>query len=156
MTESIAVLRELTIRAQDNVVARGERLLAMIFATFAKAEGIDTEYLDATEVIHTEQRLGSLWPAFLKCEHAAKKSIAPLLERGAIVILPGYLGRGPAGEVVTLGRGGSGFSAPLIARRGGASLLDLYKEVGGPLNAAPKSVPAARAPPEAHVPETPQ
>ncbi len=150
MTESIAVLRELTIRAQDNVVARGERLLAMIFATFAKAEGIDTEYLDATEVIHTEQRLGSLWPAFPKCERAAKKSIAPLLERGAIVILPGYLGRGPMGEVVTLGRGGSDFSAAIIARSVGASLLTLYKEVDGLMTADPKSVPAARVLPELH------
>src|SRR5260221_6426823 len=56
MTESIAVLRELTPRAQDTVVARGERLLATIFSTFAKPEGADTEYIDATEIIHTEQR----------------------------------------------------------------------------------------------------
>ncbi len=150
MTESIAVLRELTTRAQDNVVARGERLLATIFATFAKAEGIDTEYLDATEVIHTEQRLGSLWPDLAKCERAAKKTIVPLLERGAVVILPGYLGSGPAAEVVTLGRGGSDFSAAIVARSVSASLLTLYKEVDGLMTADPKSVPHARVLPELH------
>lgn len=150
LTESIAVLRELTTRAEDNVVARGERLLATIFAAFAKAEGVDTVFVDATEVIHTEQRLGSLWPDLPRCERAAKKSIAPLLERGAVVILPGYLGRGAAGEVVTLGRGGSDFSAAIVARSVGASLLTLYKEVDGLMTADPKSVPAARVLPELH------
>jgi aspartokinase/homoserine dehydrogenase 1 len=150
MTESIAVLRELTPRAQDAVVARGERLLATIFATFAKSEGVDTEYVDATEIIHTEQRLGSLWPDFARCERAAKKILLPLLERRAVVILPGYLGRGPAGEVVTLGRGGSDFSAAIAARSIGASRLTLYKEVDGLMTADPKSVPAARVLPELH------
>src|SRR5258706_10942469 len=141
MTESIAVLRELTPRAQDNVVARGERLLATIFAAFAKAEGIDNEYIDATELIHTEQRLGSLWPDFAKCERAAKKTILPLLERNAVVILPGYIGRGPSGEVVTLGRGGSDFAAAIAARSVSASRLTLYQAVDGLMTADPKSVP---------------
>ena len=101
-------------------------------------------------MIIAERRSGTLWPNFPKCERAAKKSIAPLLDRGAVVILPGYLGRGPAGEVVTLGRGGSDFSAAIIARSVGASLLTLYKEVDGLMTADPKSVPAARVLPELH------
>jgi aspartokinase/homoserine dehydrogenase 1 len=150
MTESIAVLRELTTRAEDAVVARGERVLAQIFAEFAAHEGVDAVYVDAADVIHTERRVGSLWPHFPKCERAAKKTIAPLLERGSVVIVPGYIGRGADGEVVTLGRGGSDFSAAILARSVGAASLTLFKEVDGLMTADPKSVPSARIVPELH------
>jgi len=150
MTESIAVLRELTSRAQDSVVARGERLLARIFAEYAASEGLDVAYVDATDVIFTAQRLGSLWPDLPKCERAAKKLVMPLLERGAAVIVPGYIGSGPDGEVVTLGRGGSDFAAAILARSVSADSLTLWKEVDGLMTADPKSVPAARVLPELH------
>lgn len=145
MCESIRVLRELTPRAEDAIVARGERLLATIFAVFIRAE-----YLDATEVIFTERRLGSLWPDFQKSELAAKKLILPVLRRGAVVVIPGYLGRGVDDEVVTLGRGGSDFSAAILARTTGAGSLTLFKEVDGLMTADPKSVPTARVLPELH------
>jgi aspartokinase/homoserine dehydrogenase 1 len=150
MTESIAVLRELTPRAQDSVVARGERLLARIFAEYAQSEGLDVAYVDAPDVIVTAQRLGSLWPDFPKCERNAKRLVLPLLERGAAVIMPGYIGQGPDGEVVTLGRGGSDFAAAILARSLGADSLTLWKEVDGLMTADPKSVPAARVLPELH------
>jgi aspartokinase/homoserine dehydrogenase 1 len=150
MTESIAVLRELTPRAQDNVVARGERVLARIFAEFAAEEGLDVEYVDTPSVIFTGRRLGTLWPDFPKCERAARKNVVPFLDRGTIVIMPGYIGSGPDGEVVTLGRGGSDFAAAIIARSLSASSLTLFKEVDGLMTADPKSVPSARVLPEVH------
>ncbi|HEV7923112.1 MAG TPA: aspartate kinase, partial [Thermoanaerobaculia bacterium] len=145
MTESIAVLRELTIRAQDALIARGERVLARIFAAY-----LDADYVDATEIILTERRLGSLWPNLQRCERAARKHITPLLDQGRIVIMPGFLGRGPDGEVVTLGRGGTDFSAAILARSIQARAVTLWKEVDGLMTADPKSVPAARVLAELH------
>jgi aspartokinase/homoserine dehydrogenase 1 len=150
MTDSIAVLRELTPRAQDALVARGERTLARIFAEFAQDSGIDTVFVDAPEVILTERRLGSLWPNLTRCERAAKKIIVPLLEDGKLVIVPGFLGGGPDGEVVTLGRGGTDFSAAILARSLSAKSLTLFKEVDGLMTADPKIVPTARLLGELH------
>ena len=150
MIDSIAVLRELTPRAQDAVVARGERLMAQLFTTLLTAEGIDAHYADAVDLIIAERRLGSLWPDFTKCERAAKKIIGPLLSRGMVVVVPGFIGRGPDGEVVTLGRGGSDFSAAILARSTGARMLTLFKEVDGLMTADPQSVPSARVLPELH------
>jgi len=144
MTESIAVLGELTPRAQDALVARGERLVAAIFASAAIEIGIDAVYVDATEVIQTERRLGTLWPNLVKCERAAKKSVVPLLAARQVVVMPGFIASGPDGSVVTLGRGGSDFSAAILARSLGARALTLFKEVDGLMTADPKSVPAAR------------
>jgi aspartokinase/homoserine dehydrogenase 1 len=145
MCESIAVLRELTPRAQDSLVARGERLNAKVFAAFLHAE-----YVDAVDIISTERRLGSLWPHLEDCERAAKKRIAPLLAKGSIVVMPGFIGSGPDGELVTLGRGGTDFSAAILARSIGAKSVTLWKEVDGLMTADPKSVPSARVITELH------
>jgi len=150
MAESIAVLRELTVRATDALVARGERMLAQIFTGALAEAGVEAEYVEASEVILTERRLGSLWPNFLRCERAAKKNVIPILESGRVVVMPGYLASGPDGEVVTLGRGGTDFSAAILARSIGASAVTLFKEVDGLMTADPKSVPSARLLPELH------
>jgi len=150
MAESISVLRELTPRAQDAVVARGERMMARLFTEILRENGIDAEYVDAADVIITERRLGSLWPNFTRCERAAKKYVLPILESGRVVVMPGYIGSGPDGEVVTLGRGGSDFSAAILARSITARAVTLFKEVDGLMTADPKSVPSARLLSELH------
>jgi aspartokinase/homoserine dehydrogenase 1 len=142
MCESISVFHERTPRASDAIVARGERLLARIFTAVLIEHGIDAEYVDAPDLIITERRLGSLWPVFPKCERAAKKHALPILDAGRVVIMPGYIGSGPDGEVVTLGRGGSDFSAAILARSLGARAVTLIKD--------PKSVPSARVLSELH------
>jgi aspartokinase/homoserine dehydrogenase 1 len=150
IADSIAVLHELTPRANDALAARGERILAQIFTEALLEARIDAEYVDAPGVIITERRLGSLWPNFLRCERAAKKSVLPVLDAGRVVIVPGYLGSGPDGEVVTLGRGGSDFSAAILARSLSAESVTLWKEVDGLMTADPKSVPSARLLSELH------
>src|SRR5438105_4001728 len=83
----------------------------------------------AVVVIHAERRFGALWPDLGACERAAKKIIAPLLANRVVVVMPGYIASGPDGSVVTLGRGGSDFSAAILARSTGAEKLTLFKEV---------------------------
>jgi aspartokinase/homoserine dehydrogenase 1 len=139
MCESVSVLRELTRRAEDAIVARGERMLARLFAELTGAE-----FVDATELIFLSRRLGSLWPDFTKCERAAKRITAPL------TVVPGFIALGPDGEVVTLGRGGTDFSAAILARSIGARSVVLWKEVDGLMTADPKSVPNARLVEELH------
>lgn len=150
MTESIAVLRELTPRAEDALVARGERLLSQIFAAALEERGRSSAYVDATEFLIVERRLGAVWPNFGKCEKAARRAVVPLIADGRVVIIPGYIGRGPGGEVVTLGRGGTDFSAAIVARILGARSVTLWKEVDGLMTADPRSVPSARVLPELH------
>jgi aspartokinase/homoserine dehydrogenase 1 len=150
MADSVSVLHELTPRAHDAIVARGERVLAGIFTALLNEQGVRATYVDATDVVITERRLGSVWPNLAKCERAASRHIDPLLEQGLAVVVPGYLGRGSEGEVVTLGRGGSDFSAAIIARSVDARALTLFKEVDGLMTADPKSVAGARVLHELH------
>jgi bifunctional aspartokinase / homoserine dehydrogenase 1 len=135
MCDSVAVLRELTRRASDAIVARGERMMARIFAEFA-----GLPYVDATDLIFTDR---NGWPDFARSERAAKK-----IKSSCVV--PGFIATGPDGEVTTLGRGGSDFSAAILARILKARSVTLFKEVDGLMTADPKSVPNARVIEEVH------
>ena len=150
MCDGVRILRELTPRAEDAVVARGERLLARLFVALLAERRRRASYVDATDVIFTERRFGSLWPDFARCEKAAARKVKPALRSGAVVVLPGFLATGPDGELVTLGRGGSDFSAAILARVLHAGSLTLWKEVDGLMTADPRSVADARVLPELH------
>ncbi len=102
------------------------------------------------DVIQTERRHGALWPDLPRCEQAAKKVLAPLLRAGRVPVVPGFIGRGPDGEVATLGRGGSDFSAAIVAAIVDAGSVTLFKDVDGLMTADPKAVPDARVLPELH------
>lgn len=148
--ESVRVLHELTPRTLDTVAARGERVLARIFAAFLEESGVASEFVDATEILFTERTLDGFTPDRARCDHAARKRLSPILRRGAVAVVPGFIAAGPDGVVVTLGRGGSDFSASLIARSLSASSVTLFKDVDGLMTADPKAVPEARVLPEMH------
>jgi len=150
MTESIYILDEMTQRTQDALVARGERTAASIVACAIDEAGMFANLIDATQIIRTERRFGAIWPNLGACERAAKKSILRSFAHGVVVVMPGYIASGPDGSLVTLGRGGSDFSAAILARSIGAERLTLFKEVDGLMTADPKSVPDARVIPEMH------
>ncbi len=79
--------------------------------------------------------------------------LGPLLKRGTIPVIPGFIGATPTGEVATLGRGGSDLTATLLARSLGASRVNLWKDVPGLLTADPRVVPDARVIPQLHTRE---
>jgi bifunctional aspartokinase / homoserine dehydrogenase 1 len=141
--DSVAVLRELTPRTLDLVASYGERLLAEIFAAALRERGVKATLVDAVELIETERRPDGVWPLFDRTAANVAARLVPLLAKG-VAVVPGFIGRGPDGEIVTLGRGGTDFSAAILARCSGASSVTLYKEVDGLMTADPRAVPDAR------------
>src|SRR5207237_1411291 len=84
---------------------------------------------------------------------SARRVLRPLLARGVVPVVPGFLGAAPDGQAVTWGRGGSGLTATLLARALGAREVSLWKDVPGVLTADPRIVPDARVIPQLHVRE---
>src|ERR687888_169170 len=81
------------------------------------------------------------------------RELTPLLARGVVPVVPGFIGATPDGEVATLGRGGSDLTATLLARALGAARVSLWKDVPGLLTADPRVVPEARVIPQLHTRE---
>ena len=92
-------------------------------------------------------------PDVTKTTAAAAKLILPRLKRNSVPVIPGFIGRGKRGAVVTLGRGGSDVTATLMARVLHAQTVVLWKDVPGLLTADPRVVPDARLIPALHVRE---
>jgi aspartokinase/homoserine dehydrogenase 1 len=153
LTVGLAALRELTPRTTDYVVARGERLSARLVAAALDAAGCRSAYVDAVDVVKTDGTFGNASPDVKLTERSARRVLAPLLARGVVAVVPGFLGAAPDGQVATLGRGGSDLSATLLARALGAPEVSLWKDVPGVLTADPRIVPDARIVPQLHVRE---
>ena len=149
----LGILRELSPRTIDYLVARGERLSALLFAAALEAAGCPVGYVDATDVVQTDGTFGNASPDVGRTERAARRILPPLLARGFVPVIPGFLGATPDGQVATLGRGGSDLTATLLARVLGAREVSLWKDVPGLLTADPRIVPDARVVPQVHLRE---
>ena len=144
---------DLDAAALDFVTSRGEVLAALLLVSAITARGIAAVAVDATRLIYTDGVAGSAAPDVTKTTSAAAKLIVPRLRRGIIPVVPGFIGRGKKGVVVTLGRGGSDVTATLLARVLHAKTVMLWKDVPGLLTADPRVVPDARLIPSLHIRE---
>src|SRR5437879_6501265 len=153
LAAGLRVRRELTPRTTDYLVARGEHLSARIVAAALDTAGCPAAYVDAVDVIHTDGTFGNASPDLGRTQRSARRVLRPLLAKGVVPVVPGFLGAAPDGQAVTLGRGGSDLTATLLARTLGAREVSLWKDVPGMLTADPRIVPDARVIPQLHVRE---
>lgn len=153
LLDGLRVVRELTPRTSDHVVARGERLSAMILATALRAGRRKVELVDALELIVTDGHFGGASPDYQATERRVRARLGPLLRKGISPVVPGFLGAGHDGELVTLGRGGSDLTATLLARSLRATSVSLWKDVPGFLTGDPRVVANARVIPHLHARE---
>ena len=150
IAHAMAALADLSARASDTLVARGERAASAVVAAALHAAGRRAERMDAASIVATDGRHGAAAPDLAKTRRNARRLLLPLVRRGVTPVVPGFLGAGPDGTVTTLGRGGSDLTATLLARSLGASRTVLWKDVPGILTADPRAVPDARLLPQMH------
>lgn len=153
LAAGLAILRELTARTTDYLLARGERLSARLFAAALEAAGCSAAYVDAVDVVKSDGTFGRASPNLALTARSVRKTLVPLLARGIIPVVPGFLSAAPDGHVATFGRGGSDLTATLLGRVLGSREVSLWKDVPGILSADPEVVPDARVVPQLHVRE---
>ena len=153
LAEGMRLQRDSTPRTADHLLSWGERLSAQLFAAALNERGRKARYVDAVDVVHTDDAFGHAAPDVSRTDRSAQQLLTPLLQRGIVPVLPGFIGATPRGEVATLGRGGSDLTATLLARALGASQVNLWKDVPGLLTADPRVVSDARVIPQLHTRE---
>ena len=147
---AVGLLDHLEPRASDRIVSRGERISGQILTAALSRAGRRAQYVDALEVVATDEHHGSAAPNLSETARRARAILRPRLVAGTIVVVPGFIGRAPDGSVTTMGRGGTDLSATLLARALGAKRVVLWKDVPGILTADPRMVPDARLIPQLH------
>ncbi|MGE5125642.1 MAG: aspartate kinase [Betaproteobacteria bacterium] len=150
VAHAMAALGDLSARASDTLVARGERAASSVVAAALAGAGRRARAVDAAAIVVTDGRHGQAAPDLAQTTRRARRVLRPLVERGLVPVVPGFIGAGPDGSVTTLGRGGSDLTATLLARALGAARVVLWKDVPGILTADPRAVPDARLLPQMH------
>jgi aspartokinase/homoserine dehydrogenase 1 len=141
---SIAVLGELTPRGYDAVVSFGEQMSARILAAVLRERGIRSEAADATKLIVTDDSFGEALPLMDLTRNRLQERIVPLIARGLVPVITGFIAATEDGVTTTLGRGGGDFTAAIVAAGLNADEVWIWSDVDGILTADPNIVPQAR------------
>src|ERR1035441_5067017 len=131
-------------RTVDEAVAVGERLSALLVSEHLKSRGIPAAAVNAVEVVVTDAVFNNASPLMEATETKARERILPLLQAGKIPIVTGFNGATVDGRPTTLGRGGSDFSASILAAVLKAEELWIWTDVDGIMTADPRLVPDAK------------
>jgi aspartate kinase len=137
--EGIAHLRELTSRSRDYLLSFGERLSTPILAATISALGIRTRALTGAEAgITTDDNFGEAKPLMEICYHQVHQRLDPLWTRRIIPVVTGFIAATVDGSMTTLGRGGSDYTATLLAAALGADEIWIWTDVDGLMTADPR------------------
>jgi aspartate kinase len=142
--KALAVLREVSPRTLDVVAAVGELLSSRIIAAALTSMGVDAEWVDARQVIVTNNEHTRATPLGKETNDRLRSIVGPILDRGRVAVLGGFVGATLAGHTTTLGRGGSDYSGALVGAGVGASEIQIWTDVDGMLSADPRVVKSAK------------
>src|SRR6266478_2329784 len=142
--EGTALLRELSPRTLDTISSLGERLSAPLVAAAVKERGLAGESVEASELIVTDDFHGGADPLMKETRMRSQARIFPLLEKGIVPVVTGFIGSTEDGELTTLGRGGSDYSATILGAALDAEEVIIWTDVDGVLTADPRLINEAR------------
>ena len=140
----VYLLRELTPRSRDLIVAFGERLSAPLMALALEQSGLRAKHLTGGEAgILTDTHFGNARPQSSTYERI-KDRLSGFLSAGVTPVIAGFMGETDKGAITTLGRGGTDFSATIVGKALGADEVWAWKDVDGVMSADPRVVKDAR------------
>jgi aspartate kinase len=139
--EGIAILREITPRSRDRVLSFGEKLSSNIICGAINDFGLKAKCFNGGEAgIITDKEFGEANPLMSVSKMKIVKNIEPLLLKDTIPIVTGFIASTQTGEITTLGRGGSDFTATILGATLSADEVWIFTDVNGMMTADPKIV----------------
>lgn len=148
LCQGTVLLRELTPRARDSISSLGERLAAPLVAAALNERGTAARSIEATQLVLTDSCHGAADPLMDPTGERCDACLRPLLQQGVIPVVTGFIGATTHNVLTTLGRGGSDYSATILAAALKATEVIIWTDVDGMMTADPRLVPNARTIPE--------
>ena len=138
--QGLYLLRDITPSVLDTVVSYGERLSSLIIATLIDGATL----LDSRDFIRTEDKQGKHLLAKDATEQLIRQTFAAGNTVAAPIVVPGFISRdADTLRVTNLGRGGSDYTAAILAAVLGARILEIWTDVDGFMTADPRVIPGA-------------
>jgi len=133
----------LTPKLRASISSLGERLSAPLIAAALAELGVVSEAIEASEVLVTDNHFAAAEPLMELTRERCEACLRPLLDKGVVPVVTGFLGATVEGELTTLGRGGSDYSATILGAVLAADEVTIWTDVEGILTADPRLVPDA-------------
>ena len=143
ITQGVYLLGELSSTSLDAIQSFGELLSTKIIATKLASIGIATKWIDSRNIIKGSKDADKA----IVDKKATFKNIEDMIDSNPITnvfVLPGFIASDQSGRTITLGRGGSDYSASICAVGCKARMLEIWSDVPGIMTANPRIVPEAK------------
>jgi aspartate kinase len=138
----------------DDILAMGERTSVRVFAAALRTNDVQSCYLDPLDdrwPIITDTAFSNANPILKECTTRIQKYILPIIEKGTVPVIAGFIGRTLDGKITTLGRGGSETTAFILAEAIKADEVALVTDADGIMSGDPKIVANPKTLPEINV-----
>jgi aspartate kinase len=141
----MVLLGEVTPKSQDYLLSFGERLAAPMLCYALKDIGVKAEFLTGKDAgIITDSNYGEAKPLMDTTKLRVSNKITPMLKNGIVPVVTGFVAADQNGNLTTLGRGGSDYTATIIASCINADEVWLWTDVDGLMTADPRIVKNAK------------
>ena len=140
LCQGTSLLRELTARSRDAISGMGERLCAPIVAAALAERGVASVAIESTQLVVTDSCHGGAEPETNLTRERCAARLHPLLEQNIVPVITGFIGATSDGVLTTLGRGGSDYSATIVAAALDADEVIIWTDVDGMHTADPRLV----------------
>lgn len=127
----------------DDILSMGERTSVRIFSVALRNSGVDSRYFDPLDndwPIITDSSFSNANPLLKECKTKIVENVLPIMERGTVPVIAGFVGRTMDGKITTLGRGGSDTTAFILAEALNADEIILVTDADGIMSGDPKVV----------------
>lgn len=143
----MAVLSEALVSARskatmDELLSLGEQCSSALFAAVLREKGANSSAFDVRRVLRTDSHFGRAEPQVEQIALLSREHLLPLLSE-QVIVTQGFIGSDEAGQTTTLGRGGSDYSAALLAEALTASAVEIWTDVAGIYTTDPRLAPNA-------------
>ena len=112
----------------------------MLFAEALRQEGVRTHLLDARQVIRTDDVHGNADPDIKVIQKLCRSELDTLLDQGFVIVTQGFIGSTESGATTTLGKGGSDYTAALLAEALQAQQVYIWTDVCGIFSCDPRII----------------
>lgn len=140
IVHGVSLTGEVTARCMDSIMSYGERLSAYIICEALIQRGVDARFTDSRSLIIAN---GSFGAGLVDFEVTNRNIREHFLGNGQVNIITGFIASAPNGETITLGRGGSDYTASIIGAAMEVAEIEIWTDVDGVMSADPRKVKEA-------------
>jgi aspartokinase/homoserine dehydrogenase 1 len=141
LLQGVLTLRELTPKTRDQILSYGERCSALMVSKIAAQHFNDVLFVDASEMIKTDSAFGQA-KVNNELSHLLIKTFYQE-NSDKLLIVTGFIAGNEAGQITTLGRGGSDYTAAIFGSALNAGEIQIWTDVNGMMTADPRMVQKA-------------